>query len=283
MPRPVDAYLLHAFLTACEMRTVSRAAERLARTQAAVSMQLKRLEADLGATLLVRSPRGIAPTEAGEIVLAYARKMAALGEEARRQLARQELQGRVRLGMLEDLAIGRLPSLLADFRQRHPRVEIDLFASDSTELGLGFKQQRFDVVIADPARVAAVPVLHWSRELVWAASRMLDAHEDEPLPLVLFEGSCSWQDRMITLLAEANRAWRVGSRSTTFAALLAALRAGLGVALLLPENVPVDCEVVDVALTLPPAPKADFGLFIAKSTTKIGEELGAFLRRALVL
>jgi DNA-binding transcriptional LysR family regulator len=246
-------------------------------------MQLKRLEADLGTTLLVRSPRGVAPTETGEIVLAYARKVAALGEETRRQLVRQELQGRVRLGMLEDLAIGRLPSLLADFRQRHPRVEIDLFASDSTELGQGFKRQRLDVVIADPARVSAVPVMHWSRELVWAASRMLDVKDDEPLPLVLFDGSCSWQDRMITLLAEANRSWRVGSRSTTFAALLAALRAGLGVALLLPENVPADCEALDAALALPPAPTADFGLFIAKSTPKIGEELGAFLRRALAL
>jgi DNA-binding transcriptional LysR family regulator len=110
MAPDLNSHLLRAFVTVCETGTFSAAADRLARTQAAVSMQLKRLEDDLGVTLLTRTPRGVALTEAGEIMLAYARRAIALGEDARRQLSGRKLEGRVRLGMIEDLANGPLPA-----------------------------------------------------------------------------------------------------------------------------------------------------------------------------
>ena len=91
MEADLDVRLLRAFVTVSETGTVSRAADRLARTQAAVSMQLQRLEAEVGAQLLKRSPRGVTLTEAGEILLAYARKTIALGEDARRQIAGRKL------------------------------------------------------------------------------------------------------------------------------------------------------------------------------------------------
>jgi DNA-binding transcriptional LysR family regulator len=176
-----------------------------------------------------------------------------------------------------------LPTLLANFRQHHPGVSIELVTLGSVELGRQFQQERFDVIIADPARLTMMSALHWSRQLVWSASRILTIDEDEPLPLILFEGSCSWQDQMLTALADAGRPWRTGCKVSTFAALLAALRAALGVALLLPENLPSDCESVEAKLALPSAPRANFGLFIADTPSGLGQEFGAFLQRAFAL
>ncbi|MBR7539064.1 LysR family transcriptional regulator, partial [Mycobacterium tuberculosis] len=94
-------------LVVAETGTVSGAAEKLARTQAAVSMQLKRLEADLGTQLLKRSSRGVSLTDSGEILVAYARKLIALGQDARQQIEGRQLVGRVRLGLIEDLVVTR--------------------------------------------------------------------------------------------------------------------------------------------------------------------------------
>src|SRR5882757_4443204 len=126
MERDFDPHLMRAFLAVSDAGTITAAASRLARTQAAVSMQIQRLEADAGAPLITRSSRGVCLTEAGEILAAHARKLFAASEDTRRQIAGHKLAGRVRLGLVEDLAASRLPLLLAEFQRRHPQVELDL-------------------------------------------------------------------------------------------------------------------------------------------------------------
>ncbi|KQW72449.1 LysR family transcriptional regulator [Ensifer sp. Root127] len=278
MENDLDIRLLRAFVTVSEAGTVSRAADRLARTQAAVSMQLQRLEAEVGSQLLRRSSRGVTLTETGEVLLAYARKTIALGEDVRRQIAGRKLAGRVRLGIVEDLAVTRLPSAIADFRGRHPSVDIELTSASSADLAKSITNGRCDIVMADPARFEGAPSIYLSRPLVWSASRMMEVDEGPELPLIMFEGSCSWQDRMLASFAEAGLHWRVGGRVSTFAALISALRAGLGIGLLLPEGLPSDCENVRGRFDLPQAPTADFGVFVSQNPPLIVDELAKFLR-----
>lgn len=278
MENDLDIRLLRAFVTIADTGTVSRAADRLARTQAAVSMQLQRLEEEIGAPLLRRSPRGVALTESGEILLAFARKTIAMAEDARRQIAGRKLVGRIRLGIVEDLAVTRLPSIIADFRRRHPLVEIELTSASSADLSRALSDGRCDIVMADPARFAMAPIWHLSKQLVWCASRIIAIEDDAELPLIMFEGSCSWQDRMLASLAEAGIAWCIGGRASTYASLISALRAGLGIGLLLQEGLPSDCRNLQGSYGLPPAPTADFGIYILKQPPLLVEELGTFLR-----
>lgn len=273
-----DIRLLRTFVMVSETGTVSRAADRLARTQAAISMQLQRLELDLNAKLLTRSSKGVTLTDAGETFLAYARKAIALGEDMRRQLEGRKLSGRVRLGMVEDLAVTRLPSVIADFRRRHPSVEIELTSSNSCDLAKTLFDERSDIVVADPARFTVTPSSYLSRQLIWCASRMMQFDESAELPLIMFEGSCSWQDKMLSLLAEAGLDWYVGCRVSTFAALISALRAGLGIGLLLPEGLPPDCENLQGRFNLPASPAAEFGVYVCRNPSLLVEELAAFLR-----
>lgn len=278
----LDPHLLRALIVVAETGTVSGAAERLSRTQAAVSMQIKRLEVDLGVQLLNRTSRGVSLTDSGEVLVAYARKLIALGEDARLQIEGRQLVGRVRLGLIEDLVVTRLPILLAEFRKRFPQVELDLVTAHSGELSLSLQNEKLHIVIADPSRFSIVPFFHWSRQLVWSGSRLIDVGEGDAVPLIVFEGSCTWQDKTSVAFASAGVEWSVACRVSSYGALIGALRAGLGYSLMLPESIPTDCETIDSGHNLPSAPSADFGLFMAKEPSKITRELGLFLREKLV-
>lgn len=272
-----DIRLLRMFIAVAETGVVSKAAERLARTQAAVSMQLQRIEQDLNTQLLERSSKGVALTDAGKSFLAYARKTVALMEDMQRGLTDQRLAGRVRVGMFEDLAVTRLPTALAEFRRKHPHVEIELTSSYSKELARMLTEGRADLVIADPARFTVPPQSCISRRLVWSASRLIDVEEKVSLPLILFDTECSWQDRMLSALAEAGTAWHTGCKVKTLPAMLSALRAGLGFGLLFPEAVPLDCAVIDGRHGLPNAPSAEFGVFYGAKASILVQELALFL------
>jgi len=280
MEATIDVRLLRMFIAVAETGTISKAAERLARTQAAVSMQLQRIEADLETQLLVRSSRGVALTDAGEAFLAYARKIVALTEDMRRGLVDKKLVGRVRIGIFEDLAVTRLPAAIAQFRQKHPFVDIELTSSYSEELARSLKGGRSDIVVADPARFTQAPKSFMSKQLIWCASRLMDVDDGDPLPVIMFESSCSWQDRMIASLAENSIDWSVGCRVKTLPAMLSALRAGLGIGILLPEALPHDCENIGGKYGLPPAPQAEFGVFVDDEPSPLVEELAAFLQNS---
>lgn len=273
-----DLRLLRMFIAVAETGAVSKAAERLARTQAAVSMQLQRIEQALDAELVLRSPRGVSLTDRGEQFLAYARKMVALTHNMQRSLSDKTLAGRVRIGMFEDLAVTRLPAAIAQFRRHHPSVEIELFSSYSQELARSLKEGRSDIVIADPARFDIPPSSSISRQLVWCTSRMMEFVEDAPIPVILFDTSCSWQDRMIASLAEEGLTWTVGCRVRSLPAMLSALRAGLGIGILFPEAIPPYCEVLHAKFGLPAAPAAEFGVYVAHDASAVVDELASFLR-----
>src|SRR5207237_5058205 len=98
----------------------TRAGERVHRTQSTVSQQIKRLEDDIGQPLLNRSGKDVTPTEAGERLLSYARRLLSLAEEARDVVARPDHEGAVRLGVPEDFAAYRLTKVLAAFSCSHP-------------------------------------------------------------------------------------------------------------------------------------------------------------------
>lgn len=259
MIRDLDIGLLRAFATVVEARSVSGAADRLARTQAAVSMQLRRLEEDVGQRLLDRSPRGIRLTEAGETLLRYAHRALGASEEARRVLAGRQVAGTVRLGLLEDVAVGRLPRALARFSQAYPRLRLELVVDGSQELDRRLRDGGLDLAVGDPGLIAARPLARWHRPLHWVAARGFDIDPAEPLPLVSFAPTCLWQERVLAALDGAGLAWRVVCTSSSTPAIQAAVEAGLGVSVLLDGHIREAMRVIGAGL--PPAPRADFGLY----------------------
>src|SRR5260221_2891407 len=117
--------LLRTVAVAMELGSFARAAERLGRTPSAVSLQMRRLEAQLDRPLFRKQGRGLALTDAGDVVLSYARRILALNDEAVAAVTGIAVDGAVRLGGHQEFAEGRLPSGLAPFARSHPAVQIE--------------------------------------------------------------------------------------------------------------------------------------------------------------
>src|ERR1700733_11262634 len=116
----LDLELLRSFVSVVDAGGFTRAGERVHRTQSTVSQQIKRLEDDVGQTLLARTGKDVTPTEAGERLLSYARRLLSLAEEARDVMARPESEGAVRLRGPAGFCAYRLTQLLAAFSRSHP-------------------------------------------------------------------------------------------------------------------------------------------------------------------
>src|SRR5258708_16929640 len=109
MGRPMlDLELLRSFVSVVDAGGFTRAGERVHRTQSTVSQQIKRLEDDVGQPLLNRNGKAVTPTEAGEKLLSYARRLLSPAQEAPDVLSRPGNEGAIKLGVPEDFAAYRL-------------------------------------------------------------------------------------------------------------------------------------------------------------------------------
>src|SRR6266446_1590331 len=118
---------LEFFLKVLEEGSFSKAAQRVFRTQPAVSISIRRLEEEVGAPLIDRSQKNPTLTEAGEIVHDYAQRIIALRDQAREAVSelRTLKRGRVRIGANESTSLYLLPAVILSFRERHPQVKVD--------------------------------------------------------------------------------------------------------------------------------------------------------------
>jgi LysR family transcriptional activator of glutamate synthase operon len=127
---------LQAFVTALEQRRLTEAARRLEVSQPTLSRQIQSLERELGVRLLVRTPRGVVGTDAGQRFLGFAREALRALQEGTAEL--HELaktpRGPVALGSLPTVGAYLLPGLLPGFLARHPQVRIRIAEALAGEL-----------------------------------------------------------------------------------------------------------------------------------------------------
>src|SRR5258705_9110835 len=120
----LDLDLLRSFVSVVDAGGFTRAGERVHRTQSTVSQQIRRLEDTMGRELLHRNGKQATPTEEGERLLSYARRILALAEEARDVVARPAGDGVVRLGIPEDFAAYPLAEVLSGFAPSRPGLRL---------------------------------------------------------------------------------------------------------------------------------------------------------------
>ena len=132
----MDLAQLETFLSIAEEKSFSRAAEKMSRTQPALSIAIKRLEEELGETLFDRSSKSGTLTEAGRILLSYAQKMINLRDEAVEAVSelRGMFRGRLTIGANESTSLYLLPPLLLEYRKRHPSIKIEVYRNISERI-----------------------------------------------------------------------------------------------------------------------------------------------------
>jgi DNA-binding transcriptional LysR family regulator len=238
----LDLDLLRSFVSVVDAGGFTRAGERVHRTQSTVSQQIKRLEDTVGRPLLHRNGKRVAPTEEGERLLSYARRILALADEAHQVIAQSPSEGVVRLGLPEDFAASRLAQVLARFARSHQGARLDVRCDLSVRLRDDLDRGELDLVLFKRDAGERGGIACWPERLSWIASRRreLDVRRD-PVPLVVFPQGCLYRNRAIHALEAAGRAWYIAYSSPNFYGIQAAVSVGLGVSILpqaaiLPEH-----------------------------------------------
>lgn len=131
----MELYALQVFLTVATEKSFSRAAEKLLRTQPAVSLALQRLEQELGEKLIDRSGKDLILTDAGRTVLEYARRFQSLHQELDNSLAelRDNSAGRLTIGANESTTLYLLQHI-ERYREMYPKVKVTVRRSLSSKI-----------------------------------------------------------------------------------------------------------------------------------------------------
>lgn len=272
MPFQLDNNALKSFIAIAETGTFSHAAVQVGRTQSALSLQIRKLEENLGCALFDRTRRKVALTEQGEIFLGYAKQIIQLQWEVHSRLKEPDIQGEIRLGTPEDFATHYLPDVLAVFRKHHPRVQLNVKCDLTLNLIDGFRAGEYDVILVkrDP-KAPRGGIRVWREPLVWAAADHWQPQQT--LSLVLSPQPCIYRARALAALDSAKKPWHIAYTSPSLAGTLAAVKAGLGITVLPANMLPPGIHAIRSEITLPELPDAEIALLKRDALPKAAEML----------
>ncbi|CAO3436598.1 LysR substrate-binding domain-containing protein [Azospirillum doebereinerae] len=255
LPTNLDMDVLRALVIAMEHGGFARAAERLGRTQSAISLQMKKLEEQVGQPLFRKAGRTVALTDAGDLLLGYARRIVALNDEALSAARGRAMDGSLRVGFPQDLAERWLPAVLGAFHRAHPRVHIEAQVGRGRELRERVAQGALDLALAfgeiggGPGGTGAVTLA--CLPVAWVAPRGFRTEPDAPLPLALLDAPCMFRQHGIDRLDGDGRPWRITFTSPSLSGLWAAVEAGLGVTVRTPLGLPDTLAILEPRCGLP--------------------------------
>jgi DNA-binding transcriptional LysR family regulator len=285
MAPTLDPDLLQAFLAVADHRSFTRAAVALNRTQSAVSMQVKRLEEQIQAELFHRTKANVHLSAAGERLLGYARRILSLNEEAVGHVREHRLEGRVRLGVMDDYGTVLLPPLLAHFIANYPLIDVEM------ETGLTSRMtnrlgKTYDLVIAMHPEGHSEGELLRCEQAVWAASAEHRVEESDPLPVALYPQGCLFRDWAMEALDKASRPWRLAFISHSLSAVEAIAAQGLAVTVVKSGAFPSKLRRLSERDGMPPLPRAEIRLHrapkLSRPATLLADHLVASLRSNVV-
>jgi DNA-binding transcriptional LysR family regulator len=271
-----DLDLLRSFVSVVDAGGFTRAGERVHRTQSTVSQQIRKLEERLGCTLFRREGRKALLTEEGERLLGYARRMLALAEELQDSIGKADPVEIVRLGLPDDFAVGALTEIIGAFARARPRVRLSVRCDLSTPLGRAMGDGELDVVLLKREPGAGSCLAAWPERLRWVGTPQAVPAAGEPVNLVTRPAHCLYRDRAIHALERAGRRWRIVYESPNLPGIQAALRGGLGVALLDERGLEDEVGIVDDAF--PPVAPTELALLLRPGAPDAARDLAGLLR-----
>ena len=246
---PIDC--LRSFVTAAEVRGFTQAGQILGRTQPAISLQIKKLEELVGATLFIRGGARLELTPTGERLLEYARQILDLNDEALAEFSGPTISGRIRFGIPSEFATILLPKVLGRFSHSYPAVTLEIHCDLSMNL-VAEQPNPYDLILA--LRDSPEPDADsWigADELVWVTSARHDTHRQPTLPLIVAPTPCLYRARAIKVLKDVGRSWRISYTNTDISGIQAAIEEGLGVTVLAQKTVPDTLRILPFSRRFP--------------------------------
>ncbi|MDO6589223.1 LysR family transcriptional regulator [Loktanella sp. D2R18] len=278
MARNLDLTALRSFVAVADTGGVTKAAGLLNLTQSAVSMQLKRLEESLDASLLDRSARTIGLTSQGELLLSYARRMLTLNDEIYGKLTATQYECEITLGVPHDIVYPVIPTVLKQFSAAYPRVRVHLVSSFTRELVANFKQGKVDVILTTEDTVDAGGETLTQIPLIWVGAPGGQIWKQRPLRLA-YEEHCIFRKFVQRRLDEAGIPWDMVVESNSSRTIEATVSADMAVHTMLEGTQPRHFEQINHQGSLPTLRSMNVNMYQARlDDGPVIRDLAGFIR-----
>ncbi|UGX84689.1 LysR family transcriptional regulator [Phyllobacterium meliloti] len=242
MNPPLDSDLLRTFLAVATTGNVTRAAEKIGRTQSAVSIQIKRLEEVLGESVFERGSRGVTLTPQGQSLLVNANRIVGLLDETMASIRAKPLGGPVRIGLPEEYGYTVLPRALAAFASQHPQVQVTVKCDYSAKQMAALEADELDLAVIFNWEPPTMGEVLFVDPTVWVTSEVHCVHEITPVPIAVYQRSDWCQKFAIGSLDRHKINYRVAYSCDTGGGLKIAAVSGLAIAPLARSNIPPGCR-----------------------------------------
>ncbi|MFJ3463753.1 LysR family transcriptional regulator [Achromobacter spanius] len=264
-----DLDQLRTLVAVLDAGSLTAAAPKVFLSQSSVSEQMRKLEDRAGQPLLVRGKAGVRATPAGQRLLAHARSILALSDEAYRDLRGVALRGELRLCITDYFRPGDVARLLRRLNEQYPQVRLHVTIMKSGAIEASYERGEIDVGISmviqerGATRGRADGALLRREPLLWMAAEGEMPPLAEPLPLLALPETCALRQYVERLLSRRGVPFAVSHVASGVAGLQLAVAAGLGVACLNESALGAGMARLQ-APGLPALPSVEFRLLAAR-------------------
>ena len=269
----LDITLLRSFLAVARAGSIRAAAERVGRTQSAVSLQMKRLEEIAGERLFHRTGSGVSLTVSGERLMAGAERILSAHDETLASIRAQGLQGAISFGCPEDYLTAFFPDLLRRYGRDNPEVEVEIVCAPTVALRPMLQRRHIDLALVSVPASSPPEEIFRRESFAWIASSPEPELLTAPFLPVALSGPDTLDHKTAkSALEAAGLPYRITHASDGFAGLLAIARSGLAISVVARSAVPPDLFVVEKGL--PGLP--EIGMSIAYASSQPSPVVRAF-------
>lgn len=261
-----DSSLLRTFVEIADCRNLTVAASRLNRSQSAISVQLRKLETGLNASLFVRNGKGMSLSTDGEKLLPAARQV--LAELSKLQsLFETSLQGKIKVGIPDDFDEGVLERTLADFTQTNPGVDVLASSGCTATFPDAIRKGDLDIAVySAPDNKLGESFLE--QKPVWVASKTMALNPSEPVPLAVIHHGCWMGELPKNALEQYGRDYNIAFECSGMMSLKAAIRAGFAIGILYESNVESGMKVLSAIDGFPSLPTSMRSIIVRADAPK---------------
>lgn len=260
---------LKTFISLTETKGFTKTGILLNKSQSAVSMQIKRLEDEIGKKLFLRVGKSVKLTADGRILLKHALRIVKEHDDAVRALSKPDLEGSIKFGSPEHYTVGILPDLLVRFAAIYPDVVVEMQCKNSNEIKNAVERGELDIGISSQLNESEQVLAH--DPLVWIANNQFSIQDHQRLPIALFDEGCMFRTWALKALGMRSIDYRVVYVSQSVSGLIDAVRAGLAIAPIIRSNVPLDLNILGLEKGLPVLPVTNIVLHKSNKASEIVE------------
>lgn len=274
---------LRTFVTIVELDGFARAGELLGRSQPAVSLQIKKLEEQLGTRLFQKEGQRQIVNQAGKKLYEMAIPLLQQNDQIIQFFTETPVSGQLRLGIPSEFATRLLPSIIGAFNNMYPEVTLEVTSSLSATLLQKHRNKAFDLLLTlntETKQDSGDNVL--LDELVWVSNGtpLIDVN---PVNLVVAPDGCRYRERILVMLNKAQLTPIIRYTISDITGISAAIQEGLGITALARSSVPEGLQIIDDK-RLPALGKVAISLSSNKQQNQEAvEKLEEFIRSRLAL